>query len=232
EEGGEKDFPVLNTLRRKHMSVDVVDRASGSAYVESGRTKVVCTVHGPKTDTWSSLFSEHGRISCFVTISAFSGSDGERREERREEEERAAELGILPALQSAINLLKYPKSVIEVHVSVVEADGDLLSPCIVCASLALAHAGVEMYDLVASSSLALRRKEGFMLEPGAGLTEHDGSLSLSYMPNRREVTQLVQVGQWEQEEVARAMKVGLRACRSTHALMRLALLQHQEKEEE
>eukprot|EP00960_Hanusia_phi_P026967 746552-Hanusia_phi.AAC.5 len=228
DQGGEQKLPVLNTLRRKHMSVGVVGRASGSAYLESGRTKVVCAVHGPKTDVRSSLFSEHGRVSCFVSISGLSGWDGDR----REEEERATELGILPALQSAINLSRYPKSVIEIHVSVVEEDGERLSACIACASLALAHAGIEKFDMVSSCSLALRRGKGIVLEPSTGLSCHDGTLSLSYMHNRKEVTQLVQEGQWKQEEVAEAMRVGLRACRSLYALMRIALMKHQEEEEE
>lgn len=47
---------------------------------------------------------------------------------------------------------KFPKSVIEINILVLEADGGVLSAAITAGSLALADAGILCYDLVACSS--------------------------------------------------------------------------------
>lgn len=47
---------------------------------------------------------------------------------------------------------KFPKSVIEINVLILEADGGALSAAITAGSLALADAGILCYDVVASCS--------------------------------------------------------------------------------
>ncbi len=56
------------------------------------------------------------------------------------------------ALTPAILLEKLPKSVLQLYITVLEADGGEIAAAISCASLALAHANVEMYDIVAACS--------------------------------------------------------------------------------
>lgn len=48
---------------------------------------------------------------------------------------------------------QYPKSKIEVFVSVVEDGGGLLAACVTAASLALCDANINMYDVVVATSL-------------------------------------------------------------------------------
>ena len=59
------------------------------------------------------------------------------------------------AMLSSVMMHKYPKSVIDVFILVLECDGEAsaLSHSINCASLALCDADVEMYDIVSSSSV-------------------------------------------------------------------------------
>jgi exosome complex component MTR3 len=59
---------------------------------------------------------------------------------------------MVQALEVSVMLEKYPKSVIDCYILVLESDGGALSASITCASMALANAGIEMYDLVAASS--------------------------------------------------------------------------------
>lgn len=54
------------------------------------------------------------------------------------------------ALEVSVRIDKYPKSSIDVYALVLQDDGGALSAAITCASLALAHAGIEMHDLVAA----------------------------------------------------------------------------------
>ena len=48
---------------------------------------------------------------------------------------------------------KYPKSQIDVFITVVEDGGSLLATCITAAGLALCHASIDVYDLVVGSSV-------------------------------------------------------------------------------
>lgn len=45
------------------------------------------------------------------------------------------------------------KSVVDIHVMVLQADGGELAVATTCASMALADAGIELYDLVTSCSV-------------------------------------------------------------------------------
>lgn len=57
------------------------------------------------------------------------------------------------ALRPAVLLERFPKSLVEVHVLVLEADGSEVSAAIVAASLALVDAGVPMTDVPAAATV-------------------------------------------------------------------------------
>lgn len=48
---------------------------------------------------------------------------------------------------------KFPKSQIDVYVTVIEDDGGLLAACITAAGLAICHANIDVYDLIVGASL-------------------------------------------------------------------------------
>ncbi|KAL8452064.1 hypothetical protein Emed_001605 [Eimeria media] len=56
------------------------------------------------------------------------------------------------ALDSVVHLDKYPKSILDVCVLVLEDDGGALASALTCAGLALADAGVECYDILTGAS--------------------------------------------------------------------------------
>ena len=62
---------------------------------------------------------------------------------------------VYDAIFSSVPLRHLQKSVLDVHIMVLQADGGVTSACIIAASLALADAGVELYDLVSSCSVAV-----------------------------------------------------------------------------
>ena len=57
------------------------------------------------------------------------------------------------------SLKRLYKSVLDVHLVVLQADGGLTSACIIAVSLALADAGVELYDLVSSCCVAVSMQQ-------------------------------------------------------------------------
>jgi hypothetical protein len=115
-----------NELRAVHISLGQVAQAAGSAYIEAGRAKLLCTVHGPLPDARAAHFSETGRLMCQVKCAAFCGLS----EHGMEQLSRELPLMIRPALEAAVQLQRFPKSLLEVHVLVLEHDGDVCGPAI------------------------------------------------------------------------------------------------------
>ena len=75
-------------FRAIRMQTGVVKHASGSAHVEIGRTKVVCSVFGPRATTDGSQYSDQGGLVCDVKFAPFACAGGRReRGERVEEDE-------------------------------------------------------------------------------------------------------------------------------------------------
>lgn len=66
-------------LRRAFMRLGVVSGAAGSAYVEMGRTRVVCAVYGPRNDTRARReFSKEGQLVCDFKYAPFADPEGRR----------------------------------------------------------------------------------------------------------------------------------------------------------
>ena len=161
--------------------------ASGSAYFElepsatsvlnalylqpsSSTIKLTCTVHGPKPLPRSAPFTPHALISTHVKLAPFAAK--QRRGYIRDANERDLSVHLDAALRGAILSDRWPKSGIEVVVTVLESDGDawwgdvaaeaktgpagtadfgmmnILAGCITVASAAIADAGIDCVDLV------------------------------------------------------------------------------------
>ncbi|KAK2560102.1 Exosome complex component MTR3 [Acropora cervicornis] len=72
---------------------------------------------------------------------------------QKDSEEKEFSSFIVQALEPALCLDKFPKAQVDIFITVIENDGNALSAGVLCASVALGEAGVEMYDLVSSCSL-------------------------------------------------------------------------------
>lgn len=139
-------------LRAAFMQLGVVSGAAGSAYVELNRTRVVCSVYGPRNDTRSRReFSNEGQLVCDVKYAPFADKVG-RRERGQDADELEMSSILTQALAPAVMLHKLPKCVVSIYVVVLESDGGELAAAINCASLALVDAAVEMYDVVTASA--------------------------------------------------------------------------------
>jgi exosome complex component MTR3 len=70
---------------------------------------------------------------------------------------------MVQALEVSLRLETFPKSEIDVFALVLEQGGGMVGAAITAASLALADAGVEMYDLVASCSVVRFTPNSFVI---------------------------------------------------------------------
>ena len=229
-------------------------QASGSAYLELEHTKVLVAVYGPKPRQ-DVEFSEDGKLLCDFRYAPFARLSGGHRQKKerggrdgggggglQQEEERAASQVIAQALEASVQLAKLPKSVIEIYVSVLQADGGEVGAAITCTSLALADAGIELFGLVASCvvvatatppPLSKGGRGGWSvhLDPTATEEEDEGGregeggvVGLALMPASGEVTQLWQEGRLDGTAMERALEVATDGALMVHAMMRKRLL--------
>ena len=131
---------------------------------------------------------------------------------------------IAQALEQSIPLEKYPKAAIDVHIFVLESSGGVVGTATTCASLALADAGVELFDMVAGCSAAVTAQEGILLDPSKEEEARAGnSLFVAYMPALNEVTQVSQSGKMEHARVLEGIESCVEGCTKIHALMKACL---------
>ena len=101
--------------------------------------------------------------------------------------------------------------------------------------MALANAGIEMYDLVSSCSVVQLPNETLVLDPTSAEEKAQTALvTVAFMPSLNEVTQLYQdgeieyskmqeVGAWENLTL-KAVEMCVDGCAKLHQLMRSTLL--------
>lgn len=217
---------AASLMRAAFLRVGTVPRAAGSAYVEADGAKVVCAVHGPRQSARAG-YSDLAQLWCDIKFAPFAGRV--RRSGRGQDaEERSLSLRLAEAVEVCLRLDKYPKSVIEAHVVVLEAGSGagVLAAAVTCCSLALANAGLEMYDLVAACSAAAGTEEGgpVLLDP---TPEEEASpacastATVAYMPALGQVTYVAHEGRAAagEADVARMVSACCDGCSQLHALM-------------
>ncbi|KAK3944822.1 3' exoribonuclease family, domain 1-domain-containing protein [Diplogelasinospora grovesii] len=208
-----------NAIRKMYLKTGVTPSASGSAYLEietsakgSGSgLKLSCTVHGPRSLPRSTPFSPHIILSTHVKYAPFATR--QRRGYLRDSTERDLGTHLETALRGAIIADRWPKSGVDIIISIIEGDQDresskaegdeswdmmnALSGCITVASAALADAGIDCVDTVAGGVAALVRNaaddsvSNIVIDPVP--SEHEKILAaccIAYLPTRDEVTNL------------------------------------------
>lgn len=208
----------FHQCRPAFLRTGAVNSASGSAYAEFGNTKVIVSVFGPRESKKAMMYSDSGRLNCNVSYTTFATPIRGQGSDHKEFS------SILhKALEGAIILDSFPKTTVDVFALVLESGGGDLPVVISCASLALADAGIMMYDLVASVSVSCLGKN-LVIDPISDEESYqDGSLMITCMPSRNEVTQLTVTGEWSTPKIHEAVELCLDACSKLGKIMRSCL---------
>ncbi|KAF9946009.1 hypothetical protein BGZ72_000763 [Mortierella alpina] len=228
-------------MRPIYLKTGLIGQANGSAYIELEKTKLACGVYGPKpVKKIGQTFSGRGSLTCEIKFATFSCA--KRRNQMRDPQEKELSQILTQALSPAVRLDLLPKSAIEVYITVLESDGlgSCLSAAITAASVALAHAGIEMLDLVAGCSASyIQTGPARSISSGAesippqifmdaDLEEEkyeQGSIVLAYMPSLNEVTHVLQSGKAEGSIISQSVEHCVEACNKIYAVMHHALLE-------
>lgn len=150
-------YLLSRTSTNSHLAIqmNVIKGAQGSAYVEAGRTKLFCSVHGPRASgprTASKGYTQSdGNINCEINFAPFSHA--KRAAHQPEAVEQDLALCLLQAVAPVIRRDKIPSSHLDIYITILERDGGELAASITAAGAALVAAGVEMIDSVVGCSL-------------------------------------------------------------------------------
>ena len=146
------DKRKMDELRPVRAEVGIIPNADGSAMFAFGETVAIAAVYGPKP-----LHPQHmqepdrGIIRCNYNMLPFSVSERARPGPSR----RSKEISMITAnaLAGVVDLTRFPGTVIDIEIMILQANASTRCAGINAAAMALAHAGIVMKEMVASVSI-------------------------------------------------------------------------------
>ena len=206
--------------------VGVVPNADGSAMFAFGDTVAIAAVYGPKQLHPQHLQNpERGILRCNYSMMSFSVSERIRPGPNK----RSMEISKITewALNPAVMINEYPNTVVDVHILIPQADASTRCAGINAASLALAHAGLPMKDLITSVSIGKMDKQLVVdvnkkeedYEEGEGATD----MAMSFLPNSGVLTHIQIDGKVSTKELKEAIKLGRETSKKIYEVQKEAL---------
>ncbi|KAE8609171.1 hypothetical protein XENTR_v10011732 [Xenopus tropicalis] len=137
-----------------------------------------------------------------------------------------AGLQLQESLEPAVRLDRYPRAEVIVWVLVLEDRGSALPAAVSCASLALADAGIEMFDLALGCGLSRGPGGELLLDPDDDEEEagSGGTMSLSLLPTLNQVSGLISSGEWEGESSEEAVRLCMEGCQRLYPVLHQCLV--------
>ena len=216
------DGRKLKDMRPIEMKVGVINRADGSAFVKIGGSHAIAAVHGPRN-----LFpkfmqkADSGILRTKYSMAPFSVDDRKSPGHDRRSTELSKVLRL--ALQPAVFLEDFPKATIDIFVDILQADGSTRVTALNAASLALAHAGIPMKDLVSACSVGKIDGELVVDLNGKEDNNSEADLAFAMMPRNNKVTLLQMDGCVSEKELESLIGMAEESCKKISELQKKAL---------
>ncbi|XP_031837971.1 exosome complex component MTR3 [Nomia melanderi] len=207
------DKRTNSEIRKIFLKTGVISQAKGSAYIEMGNTKVVCSVFDPREVPNKSGYCVQGEIYCEFKFASFSCE--KRRIHQQNAEEKQYSLILQKALEPAVCLHEFPNFQVDVYAMVLDNAGSSLAAAIMAASVALANAGVPMFGLVTASTIGIYGNN-FLVDPtdteeAICNTQPDhennfnhGILTLASLPQHGQISEVFLLGSIDTNSIVRA----------------------------
>lgn len=146
------DKRKFDEMRPIRAEVGIIPNADGSALFAFGETIAIAAVYGPKP-----LHPQHmqepdrGIIRCNYNMLPFSVAERAKPGPNR----RSKEISMIAgnALASIVDLTRFPGTVIDVEIMILQANASTRCAGINAAAMALAHAGIVMKEMISSVSI-------------------------------------------------------------------------------
>lgn len=210
EDGRRHDGRLPDELRPIRMEVGILHNADGSALVEYGKTKVLAAVYGPREPPQKYMvLPDRAALRVRYHMAPFSTEERKSPAPSRREVELSKV--IRESLEPVVLSEYYPRTVIDVFVEVLQADGGTRTAGVTAASLALADAGIPMKALVAG--VAVGKVEGVLVVDIDELEDSMGEadMPVAAAPDIGLITLLQLNGVLTMEEFDKALELALKA---------------------
>ncbi len=222
ENGKRVDGRKKYELRPLKMEVGVLKNADGSAYVEWGKNKILAAVYGPRE-----IHPKHLQRPDMAVLRVRYNMAPFSVEERKKPgpDRRSVEISkvIRGALEPALILEMFPRTVIDVFIEVLQADAGTRVAGITAASLALADAGVPMKDMVAACAAGKIDGE-IVLDLNKDEDNYgEADVPVAIMPLKNDITLLQMDGYLTKEEFMEAVKLAIKGAKAVYQKQRDAL---------
>ena len=216
------DGRKADELRPVKLEVGVIPNADGSAYIEHGKNKILAAVYGPREVHPKHLaLQDRTVMRCRYHMAPFSVQERKSPAPSRREIELSKV--IRESLEPAVFMEYYPRTMVNVFVEVLQADGGTRCASITAAALALADSGIPMKDLVVACA-AGKVEDTVVLD----LMDTEDKLGaadvpVALMPNLNAVTLLQMDGKLTHEEFEKAVNMAIEGCKQIYVMQKEAL---------
>jgi len=209
--------------RKMEAKIGVIPRADGSAMFKIGDTIAIAAVYGPRELHPKFLQNpEKGILRCNYDMASFSVPERKKPGPNR----RSTEISMVTekALLPVLDLNQFPNAVVDVFVEIVQANAGTRCAGITAASMALAHAGVPMRNLISAVSVG---KVGDKIVIDLDKNEEDyedGATDIPVaMTGNHEITLLQLDGEVTKDELLKALELAKKGCSEIDKFQRKAL---------
>jgi len=209
------DGRTISEVRPMIAKVGIVPSADGSASFETGGTKAIAVVRGPRT-----LHPQHlqnaqtGILRVQYGMMPFSVWDRIRPGPNR----RSEEIGKVCewALSSVVDLSGFPNTVVDVFIQIPKADAGTRVAGLNAAAMALAHAGLPMKQMLTAIAVGKADKTLLVDVDKAEEDFHDGEgatdIPMAVTSRTKEIALLQLDGKISPSELSEAIEMGKKAC--------------------
>lgn len=217
---------TVTEMRPMTAKVGVIPNADGSAIFTFGNTVAIAAVYGPRK-----LHPQHmqdpstGILRVTYDLLSFSVSDRKKPGPNRRSNEisKMIEWSLLPV----VKLEEFPNTVVDVQIYIPQADASTRVAGINAASMALAHAGIPMTDLVCALSIGKLDKHLVVdvdkdeedFEEGEGATD----FPLAKLAQKDEFTLIQLDGKIQPQLIKEALAMASKACDEIYEVQKKAL---------
>ena len=222
EDGKRHDGRKLDELRPTKMEVGILSNASGSAYVEFGKTRVIAAVYGPREPPQRYMVLPHRAVlRCRYHMAPFSTDERKNPAPSRREIEISKV--IREALEPVVMSEAFPRTSIDIFIEVISADGGTRTVALNAASLALADAGIPMRDLVAA--VAVGKVSGYLVLDIDQVEDNYGEadMPVAMAPSLNMITLLQLNGVLTPKEFNQALNLALKGINEVYRLQKETL---------
>ncbi len=222
EQGLRTDGRTIDELRPISITLGYLSHADGSVLYEQGKCKIISAVFGP-----SEVHPKHielpDRAILRVRYHMAPFSTEERKSPAPSRREIELSMVIRNALEPVIMTELFPRTVIDIFIEVLQADGGTRVAGITAATLALADAGIPMRGLVAGCATG---KVGGKVVVDLNDTEDkegESDVPIAFIPTLNKISLLQMDGIMTRDEFRQGLSMAINSCMKIYQIQVNAL---------